>query len=187
MFRADSPLATARLLLRPFRDDDLDDLYAIESRPDVMRYLYWEPRSREEVREGLERRKKMTAIDDEGDALRFAAVLPASGTLVGDFSLWRTSREHHQGEIGFVVHPDHQGRGYATEVGALLLRLGFEQVRLHRIVGRCDARNSASARVMQRLGMRLEAHFRENEFVKGEWCDELVYAMLAPEWERTGT
>jgi RimJ/RimL family protein N-acetyltransferase len=80
------------------------------------------------------------------------------------------------------VHPDHQGHGYATEATGLVLRLGFEELGLHRIVGRLDARNVASAGVLERLGMRREAHLRENEFVKGEWVDELVYAMLASEW-----
>ena len=63
-----------------------------------------------------------------------------------------------------------------------MLRLGFEELDLHRIVGRLDARNTASARVLERLGMRLEAHLRENEFVKGEWVSELIYAVLAGEW-----
>jgi RimJ/RimL family protein N-acetyltransferase len=191
VLRPTFPLLTERLLLRPFDDDDLDVLHSIESRPDVMRFLYWEPRSHEEVRETLERRKQMTAIDDSSDALRLAAVIRESGTLIGDFSLQRVSREHQQGEIGFVMHPDHHGKGYATEASRVLLRLGFEELGLHRIVGRCDARNRASARLMERLGMRREAHLRENEFVKGEWCDEFVkgewcdefvYAMLATEW-----
>ena len=81
-----------------------------------------------------------------------------------------------------MVHPEHHGRGYGKEGALLLLRLGFEELRLHRIVGRCDARNAASARLMERLGMRREAHLLENEFVKGEWADELDYAMLEREW-----
>ena len=71
---------------------------------------------------------------------------------------------------------------YPIATRRLLLRLGFEELGLHRIIGRCDGRNTASAKVMERLGMRREAHFRQNELVKGEWCDELVYAMLAEEW-----
>lgn len=185
MQRRTFPLITERLLLRPFTDDDLDALHDIQGRPDVARYLYWAPRSRDETREMLDRVKRMTAIEEGSDALRLAAVLPYSGTLIGDVSLQQISREHLQGEIGFVLHPDHQGRGYATEASAVLLRLGFEKLGLHRIIGRCDARNIASTRVMERLGMRREAHFRENEFVKGEWCDELVYAILAAEWARS--
>ena len=182
MIRPTYPLLTERLALRPFADDDLDALYEIQRREDVARYLYWGPRSRDEVREALAIRQGMTSLDAEGDGLVLAAVLRDSGTLVGDFTLRWLSREHRQGEIGFILHPDHQGRGYGTEAAPVLLRIGFEGLGLHRIIGRCDGRNAASARLMARLGLRREAHLRENEFVKGEWCDELVYAMLASEW-----
>lgn len=175
-------------MLRPFQDEDLDALHAIHGRPDVARYLYWEPRSRGETAEMLARMKAMTGIGDDGEALRLAGLRRDSGELIGDFSLRLASWEHRQGEIGFVMHPDHHGHGYATEASLVVLRLGFEEYGLHRIIGRCDARNTPSARLMERLGMRREAHFRENELVKGEWTDELVYAMLAAEWNaRTAT
>jgi RimJ/RimL family protein N-acetyltransferase len=183
MLRPTYPLLTKRISLRPFRDDDLDALYAIQSRSDVVRYLYWEPRSRDETREMLERRKLQTAIEGDGAGLHLAADLRTSGALIGHFSLFFASKEHRQGEIGFVLHPDHHGHGYAAEGALLMLRLGFEELGLHRIVGRCDARNTASARLMERLGMRREAHLIENEFVKGEWTDELVFAMLDREWQ----
>jgi len=183
MLRPTYPLLTNRLSLRPFRDDDLDGFHAIQSRPDVVRYLYWEPKSRDEAREMLERRMLQTAIGAEGDGLHIAADLRATGVLVGHFSLLFGSQEHRQGEIGFVMHPDHHGRGYATEGAQLMLRLGFEELGLHRIVGRCDARNMGSARLMERLGMRREAHLIENEFIKGEWTDEFVFAMLDREWQ----
>ena len=64
-----------------------------------------------------------------------------------------------------------------------LLRLGFEDLGLHRIAARCDARNTASARVMERSGMRHEAHLVQSEFIKNEWTDELIYAILRSEWE----
>jgi RimJ/RimL family protein N-acetyltransferase len=106
--------------------------------------------------------------------------------VIGDCTLWRVSREHRLGEIGFVFHPDHQGRGYATEAGRELLRLAFAEHGCHRVIGRLEARNAASARVLERLGMRREAHLLENEWVKGEWQSELAYAILEHEW-RTQT
>ena len=102
--------------------------------------------------------------------------------LIGDFSVWRTSREHLQGELGFVVHPDHQGKGYGAEAARLMLQMGFERLGFHRIVGQCDPRNAASTALMERLGMRREAHLLQNQLVKGEWVDTLVYAILASEW-----
>ena len=177
------PVTTERLLLRPFTDADADALFAIHGPPDNSRFLYTEPRSRDEIPEMIERFKQLSAIDDKHDGVRLAAVLAATGELVGDICLWRVSREHRQGEVGYVLDPAHQGRGYATEAVREMLRIGFEVAGFHRIVGRLDARNTASAAVLERLGMRREAHLRENEFVKGEWADELIYAMLAAEWE----
>lgn len=182
MPRLTFPIRTERLLLRPFDEHDVDALHAMQSREDVTRFLNWGPRSPEQAAEMLARIARLTGIDDERDALRLAAVLNETGAVIGDLSLWRVSREHSQGEIGFIIHPDHQRQGYATEGCAELLRIGFEVYGFHRIVGRADALNAASARTMERLGMRREAHFRESELIKGAWSDELVYAMLATEW-----
>jgi len=88
-----------------------------------------------------------------------------------------------QGELGWVVHPNHASRGYATEAALAMLRLGFDHYGLHRISARLDARNAASARVCEKLGMRREALLRENEWIKGEWTDEAVYALLRSEWD----
>ena len=176
------PLETERLLLRPFAAADLDALLAIQSRDDVTRYLYWDPRTAAEVREVLDRKIRSTAIVAEGDTLSLAAVLRETGQLIGDCSLHWASAEHRQGEIGFIFHPDHHGRGYATEAAAALLALAFEDLRVHRVIGRLEARNTASARVLERLGMRKEAHLIENEHVKGEWQSELIYALLEREW-----
>ena len=186
VLRPEFPLLTARLVLRPFEDGDLEALHAIQGDPRVAQFLYWEARSLDEVRQQLDRIKPMTRVDDESDALRLAAVRRDSGELVGDYSLRLENREHRQGEIGFITHPAHQGRGFATEGSLVLLRLGFEVLGLHRIFGSCDAQNVGSARVMERLGMRQEAHFRHSEIFKGKWGDELIYAMLEDEWRERG-
>jgi RimJ/RimL family protein N-acetyltransferase len=180
MLRPDLPITTSRLLLRPFGPDDLDDLHAIQSRQDVTRYLYWGARSRRETEDALVKRATMTALEKEGDVLVLAAVL--GGVVIGDVNLYWRSVEHRQGEFGFVFHPDHHGHGYAGEAAVEMLRLGFEELGLHRIIGRADGRNTASARLMEKLGLRREAYFVQNEIVKGEWTDEVVYAMLASEW-----
>jgi RimJ/RimL family protein N-acetyltransferase len=180
MAKPDYPLRTARLTLRPYGMDDLDALHDIQSRPEVTRYLLYDARDRDQVRAVLGERIRADSF--ERDAVDLAVVLPDTGTLIGDVVLFLRSREHRQGEIGYLFHPDYGGRGYATEAAAALLRLGFDGYGLHRIIGRIDARNTASARVLERLGMRREAHFVQNEIVKGEWTDEIVYALLEGEW-----
>jgi RimJ/RimL family protein N-acetyltransferase len=182
MLRPRYPITTPRLLLRPFGQDDLDDLHAIQSREDVNRYLYWSPRTRQEVAGVITKRATMSALEGEGDILVLAVELRETGTVIGDVNLAWQSEEHRQGEFGFVFHPDYHGHGYAGEAAVEMLRLGFEGLGLHRIVGRADGRNTASARLMEKLGLRREAHFVQNEVVKGEWTDEVVYAMLASEW-----
>lgn len=186
MLRPAYPIETARLTLRPFRPDDLDDLYAYQSRPEVVRYLYWDARDRVQVQKYLNGKLGLTALEEEGDGLVLAVVWREVGRMVGQVSLEWLSREHRQGEIGFILNPEYQGRGLATEAAEVMLRLGFDGLGLHRIVGRCDARNLASAALMERLGMRQEAHFVHNEIFKGEWGDELVYAMLDHEWKGLG-
>ncbi len=182
MLKPDYPIRTPRLVLRPYTFDDFEALHDIQSRPEVTRYLLFDTRDRDQVRNSLEQKVAASELDDEGSNLTLAVVLPETGALVGDITLFWLSRANRQGEIGYVFHPDHGGRGYATEAAGVLLRLGFEELGLHRIIGRIDARNAPSARVLERLGMRREAHFVQNEILRGEWTDEVVYAMLEDEW-----
>jgi RimJ/RimL family protein N-acetyltransferase len=118
----------------------------------------------------------------EGDWLSAAVIARETGQFVGDVSLQWVSDRHKTGEIGFIFDRAHQGRGYATEAARAFLAFAFEGMGFHRVIGRLEARNTASARVLEKLGMRREAHLVENEWVKGEWQSELVYAMLEHEW-----
>jgi len=175
-------IETVRLLLRPFEAADLDALFALYRRPDVVRFLYEEPHSREDARALLQHKMSRRAIRADGDAVAFGIELRSSGGVVGDCMVRLLSAEHRQGEIGFALHPDHQGKGYATEAGRAMLAIAFGDLELHRVVGRLEARNAASAAVLERLGMRREAELMENEWVKGEWQSEVVYALLDREW-----
>jgi RimJ/RimL family protein N-acetyltransferase len=97
--------------------------------------------------------------------------------------LYFKSASHCCGEVGWVLNPDHSGRGYATEAAHAVMHLGFDGLGLHRVVARVDARNDPSLRLAARLGMRREAHLRANEWFKGEWTDEIDFALLEEEWE----
>jgi RimJ/RimL family protein N-acetyltransferase len=179
------PLETDRLLLRPFAPSDFDAMFAIFSRADVATYLYHGAQSEEEVRERLNEKIANREIAEPGDILRLAVLLKKNGRVIGDVVLHWHGDQHRQGEIGFVVHPDQHGHGYATEAARVLLKVAFADLELHRVIGKAEARNAASARVMEKLGMRSEAHFVENAFVKDEWQSELVYAILDHEWKAT--
>lgn len=184
MLRPTYPIKTPRLLLRPLTLDDISAFHALYSHPDVVRFLYWDPYNRAESQRLLREKVEHTALTDPGQTLSAGIELIETGRLIGEASLTWTSSAHDTGEINIILHPAHQGRGYAAEALTELLRLGFENLKLHRMVGRCDARNVASASLLESLGMRHEAHLREKEHVKGQWVDELVYAMLASEWHK---
>jgi RimJ/RimL family protein N-acetyltransferase len=185
-FELRGPIETSRLRLRPFVTGDFDALYSYQSRDDVTRYLLWGSRNRDEVRKALELKVAATAIRAEGDFLAVAAESAETGEIVGDAVLGLVSAENLHGEIGYIVHPDHHGQGYATEMARPLLRIAFDDLGLHRVTGSLDARNGASARVLEKLGMRREAHLVENDFVKDEWQSELIYAILDREWRAAG-
>jgi RimJ/RimL family protein N-acetyltransferase len=176
------PLETERLVLRPFQEGDLDALYKVHSDEEVARYLYKEPRSLEETRELLGRKMAAAQFAGEGEWISAAVIARESGQFVGDMALHWVSEQHKTGELGFIFDPEHQGRGYATEAARAFLAFAFEGMGFHRMIGRTEARNVASARVLEKLGMRREAHLVENEWVKGEWQSELIYAMLEDEW-----
>ena len=173
---------TDRLLLRTYTDDDFEQYFDLHRREDVARYLPWYPRDEQAARDALARHQRLTVeVDDQG--LTLAAVDPGSGRLVGDFVLILRSVEHRRGEVGYVLHPDFAGRGFATEGAAHMLEIAFGQLDLRRVIGRIDSRNRASARVLTKLGLRHEAHLVQNELFKGEWTDEDDFAILREEWE----
>lgn len=179
-FRPEYPIRTQRLLLRPYRPGDTDAVFAYHRLPETARYLENEPMSRAEAKALVTRRVGSSTLAGVGEVLNLVVELARTRRLVGDCVLFWCGAG--QAEVGYVLHPAHWGHGYATEAVGALLRLGFEDLGLHRIAARCDARNTASARVMERSGMRREAHLVQSEFIKNEWTDELIYAILRSEW-----
>jgi RimJ/RimL family protein N-acetyltransferase len=182
MARPSGPYRTQRLLLRPFTPRDLEAFMAMHSDPEIVRYVPYPPLTREEAEERLRSIATMTAIDDEAQNLRFAVVLPETDEVIGDVGIWSSATDRLQADIGYVFNPRFHGQGYATEAVTELLRIGFQEAGLHRITANADARNAASIRVMEKIGMRREAHFVQGSFEKGEWVDEVEYGILAAEW-----
>jgi RimJ/RimL family protein N-acetyltransferase len=176
------PIQTARLTIRRYVESDYDDLLRLQSNPDVVRFLLYDAKDGTQVRESLRQRMAPPPLDSDGQAATWAVVLTETGQHLGEVTFFMVSTRHRMGEIGFVFHPASHGHGYGAEAAVELLRIGFEELKLHRLIGRCDGRNTASAKLMKRIGMRQEAHFVSNEYLKGEWTDELVFAMLEHEW-----
>jgi ribosomal-protein-alanine N-acetyltransferase len=167
-------LRTSRLLLRPLAPEDAPAVHAYTSDSNVMRY----------VPEGVMSVEQVQAFiaENQPNSAALAAVLTSEERLIGHltFHPWYAPRIY---EIGWVFHPQHHGQGYATESATALFAFGFETLGLHRIIATCQPENVASWRVMEKLGMVREAHFRKVFTVdETTWLDEYLYAILEEEW-----
>lgn len=182
--RPSYPIETERLRLRPLQEGDVVELLDYHSSTDVHRYLPMGPMDAEIILERiLTGPWSRSTLEEEGDAIVLGVETPETGTIVGDVMLAWAKGTNQWGEIGYVFNPKHSGRGFATEAIGALLRLAFEDLGLHRVVARVDARNEPSLRLAERLRMRREAHLIESWWHHDEWADEIHFAILKSEWE----
>jgi RimJ/RimL family protein N-acetyltransferase len=181
-----TPFSTDRLRMRLMTTADVDDVHSYESRPDVCAYLPYEPRSREVVAERIERYGKAVTLADDDDYWQIAIETPATpdaaARVVGSIYFTVRSIESLGAAIGWVLHPDVHGRGYAREAASAMLDIAFGQLDLHRVIAELDPRNDASIALCTRLGMREEALFVKDLMFRGEWADTGIYAILQDEW-----
>ena len=175
-------LAGPRVVLRRFHPGDVAEFVAYRSSVQVARFQSWDaPYPREEGERFIHEIARQHP-DTPGEWFQFAVVLRSTGQLIGDCAAMPHADDARQCDIGFTISTEHQGHGYATEAVRLLLNYLFCERGKHRITAFCDPRNAASVALLERLGMRREGHLRESTWAKGEWTDDLVYALLPDEW-----
>jgi [ribosomal protein S5]-alanine N-acetyltransferase len=171
-------LHTDRLVLRELVKEDALALHRMRSDERVMRHI---PRDLEQA---VEESEKLIATIAQGRAenssLTWGITLHDTGALVGTIGYYRLQLEHHRGEIGYLLHPDHWGRGIASEAIVAAVHHGFQVFRFHSIEAVTDPENHASNKLLERSGFILEAHFRENYLRNGKFLDSLVWSKLAP-------
>ena len=174
-------LTTDRLILRDFVFDDWLAVLAYQRDPRYLRYYRWADRSSQDVQRFVQ-----MFLDQQQAQPRvkyqLAIELKPTGQLIGNCGIRQEAMGEPQADIGYELAPDHWGHGYATEAARAIVEFGFTQLKVHRIWSWCIADNTASARVLERLGLRLEGRLRETEYFKGRWWDTLVYAILEHEW-----
>ena len=177
------PLKTSRLILRPFQEPDLAAFTAYRSDPEVARYQSWEaPYSLAQAEVYLEELKHAQP-GMPGEWFAFAIERQSAPGIIGDCAFQVLSHDPLQAQIGYTLARDHWKQGFAVEAVQRLLDYLFEEFNLHRIIATCDAENTASFRLLERVGMRREAHFIENIWFKGSWGSEYLYALLRREWK----
>jgi RimJ/RimL family protein N-acetyltransferase len=175
------PIELDQLTLRRVTYDDRSDLVEYYGNPEVSRFDFWDPQTIEQIDQRIAQQFEV-GVGDPGVPLLLAAELKSEAKVIGDCQLTIDSIEDRQGEIGFAFNPAYSGRGLATRAVKAALGFGFAQLNLHRIVATVDVRNERSWRLMERIGMRREAHFLHDARAKGEWVDDYVYAVLESEW-----
>lgn len=192
---------TERLILRLLKESDVDDLLEYQSHPEIVRYIPWPERTREQVIEALEKtiNTGKSALKDQGDYLvlawelkdltnnpKFANTVATSGyrprKIIGQSNMSLRSTNDQLSDIGWVTHQDFQRQGFAYEATHGLMKYAFTNFALHRIVADIDTRNPESAALAEKLGMRREGEFKDSELFKGAWCSMWLYAILNAEF-----
>jgi len=173
---------TSRLALRELEDADAPAVHVWESDPDVVRYQTSNALTVDECQGYIEHNRLEAGAEPRRLYEVGCCLGHGRGLLIGRVGLRVVRPDHREGELWFAFRRDHQGQGYASEAARALVAFGFGTLGLHRIYGDCDPRNVPSSRLMERLGMRREAHLRENWWLKGEWCDSWIYAVLDRDW-----
>lgn len=173
---------TERLRLRPFVETDLDAMAAYRGDAEVCRFLPFEPQSPADIRGRIGHLIGNTNLEGERGGVVLVIERVSDGPVVGDLVLFHLDPQAGSAEIGWVVSPAASGRGLATEAVRALVDTAFRVYGLRRLTARIDPENVRSVALAERLGMRREAHFVENEWFKGRWSDELRFALLSREW-----
>ena len=177
-------LKTERLTLREFESSDWRAVHEYGADPEVVRYMQWGPNTEKETQDFV-RRAMVHQREQPRRHYGLAVVLQAEDRLIWGCGLTVSAPEYRGGWIGYCFNRSFWGHGYATEAARVLLWFGFNRLRLHRIFAACDPVNAASARVLEKVGMRREGHLVEHQCQKGRWRDSYLYAILEREWNLT--
>lgn len=176
-------LETDRLIIRRFRAEDGQGLYAYLSLPEVVKYEPYDVCTEDTCRD--------EAAWRAGDPAFWAVCLKDDDTLIGYVYFQLQEPEAFAAwEIGYVFNPAYQGQGYATESCRRVMEYGFTELGVRRIVAGCNAENSSSWRLLERLYMRREGHLQKSIYFKTDgqgnpiWVDTYKYAILSDEWMR---
>jgi len=173
-----------RIYLREYTADDLDDYHKLISNPTTRSLSILDTTtSREETMLDLSEIIRQSK-SPERSLYVFAVILKENKTYIGDagFEVIKKSKESGIAEIGYFLEKTYWGKGYATEIAQILIKYCFNKLKFHKVIASCDARNTASEKVMLKCGMKKEGEFKKQRLKNGKWYDELKYDILKNEW-----
>ncbi len=174
---------TERLIIRNFQDSDLNSFHAYRNDPEVAKYQGWKlPLSLDRAQDFIERVKTIP-LGLLGEHYQLAIEIKKTGEMIGDVAYWSTVNDARLIMIGYSIASPHWMQGYASEATTRLLDFIFYDLQAHRVSADCDTNNTGSYRLLEKLGFRREAHFRESFWMDTYWGDEYYYGILDREWK----
>lgn len=176
-------LSTERLLLRPIHKIDAESVFRYRSDVITNKYQGWIPKTIDDVVRFIDNRVS-PVININGTWFQFVIIIKESNLIIGDIGTHFFDPNNKQVEIGCTIDKNFQKHGYASEALSAVFRYLFRTLDKHRIIASIDPRNEGSIKLVERLGFRKEAHFKESVYQDGEWLDDLVYAILRRDWEK---
>ena len=175
-----------RLVLRPHLEGDFEAVHEFSSDGDVCKYMQWGPNNEEQSRRFLASTLAGQSILPKKQ-FDWVIVVKQTGLVVGSFTLrlldGAAYDDAKMGEVGYVLSRAAWGQGYATEAADLAVDFAFDVLGLHKVSATCEPLNFASAKVLQKAGMRAEGYLRKHILIKGEWRDTLIFGCVAEERE----
>lgn len=171
------PIATPRLMLRQFAEHDEPDVHEFASDLAVTRYTDWGPNTEAETRDRIRGYLREQSSWPRAE-VNLAVEQYMQHKVIGTIRLAILNEETRTADFGFAFNRLYWNQGYATEAASAILRTAFTTLALHRVWATCDTRNVGSWRVMEKLGLRREAEFRQDALQKGQWRDSYLYAIL---------
>lgn len=175
-------LSSKRLVLRPLRPTDANSLYAYRRDETANAFQSWIPTSIEDARERI-RENSALKINVPNTWYQLAIIEKATQKMIGDIGIHFLANNKHEVEYGITLAASAQGKGYATEALKTVFDYIFQHLNKRRITASIDPQNAASLALSERLGMRKEAHFVQSLWFKGQWVDDVIYAILKQEFE----
>jgi len=174
-------LETKRLIIRPIKIDDKDEVFEYRSDRETNKYQGWIPITLSDVEAFIG--KISQQINEPETWFQFVIIEKETRKIIGDLGIHFFGRENKQVEIGCTLNKNFQKRGYAEESVKRVIDFLFKDLKKHRIIASIDPENINSIQMVERIGFRKEAYFVESLYIKEKWVDDLIYAMIEKDWE----
>jgi [ribosomal protein S5]-alanine N-acetyltransferase len=171
-------ITTERLLLRQITGGDANEILFLRSSEKVMQYLDRDPLKTKE--EAVQLIEKITSNLNSNDGITWGIALQTDPALIGTIGFWKTDKENHRAEIGYMLSPAHQRKGIVQEAMTAALEYAFNTMLLHSIEANVNKDNVASIKLLEKNNFVREAYFRENYYYNGQFLDSVIYSLLAP-------